>query len=204
MRPHSAPIPFPLLPGLSLSSLPNPRHLSSLMALSFFSLVFLFPWCFSCCEILWSFWVFSSAYFPGFLRVRKVRKIPGVFEVFLGIFEKTKEKKDRGETEFPVPVLGRNCALSMRFPDRTPVLDKNRAPIGPEILSSTGAGAWRRVPMAFPDSSSVLINFSLRFKKDSVHSASHCFGKFPTQSFPLQYQGRGDFQTRNAWGGFED
>ena len=36
-----------------------------------------------------------SAYFPGFLRVRKVRKILGVFEVFLGIFEKTKEKKDR-------------------------------------------------------------------------------------------------------------
>ena len=36
-----------------------------------------------------------SAYFTGFLRVRKVRKILGVFEVFLGIFEKTKEKKDR-------------------------------------------------------------------------------------------------------------
>ena len=64
------------------------------LSLSFFSLVFLFPWCFSCCEIPWSFGVFS-AYFPGFLRVRKVRKILGVFEVFLGIFEKTKEKKDR-------------------------------------------------------------------------------------------------------------
>ena len=36
-----------------------------------------------------------SASFPGDLRVRKVRKILGVFEVFLGIFEKTKEKKDR-------------------------------------------------------------------------------------------------------------
>ena len=36
-----------------------------------------------------------SAYFTGFLRVRKVRKILGVFEVFLGIFEKAKEKKDR-------------------------------------------------------------------------------------------------------------
>ena len=33
--------------------------------------------------------------FPGFLRVREVTKILGVFEVFLGIFEKTKEKKDR-------------------------------------------------------------------------------------------------------------
>ena len=39
-----------------------------------------------------------SAYFSGFLRVRKgvkAIKILGVFEVFLGIFEKTKEKKDR-------------------------------------------------------------------------------------------------------------
>ena len=36
-----------------------------------------------------------SAYLTGFLRVRKVRKILGVFEVFLGVFEKTKEKKDR-------------------------------------------------------------------------------------------------------------
>ena len=40
-----------------------------------------------------------SAYFPGFLRVRKVRKILGVFEVFLGIFEKTKAKKDREGAE---------------------------------------------------------------------------------------------------------
>ena len=54
----------------------------------------LFPWCFSCCEIPWSFGVFS-AYFPGFLRVRKVREILGVFEVFLVFFKKTKEKKDR-------------------------------------------------------------------------------------------------------------
>ena len=36
-----------------------------------------------------------SAYFSRFLGVRKVRKILGVFEVFLGVFEKTKERKDR-------------------------------------------------------------------------------------------------------------
>ena len=41
-----------------------------------------------------------SAYFPRFLGVRKVRKILDVFEVLLGIFEKTKEKKDR-EVGFP-------------------------------------------------------------------------------------------------------
>ena len=35
-----------------------------------------------------------SASFPGFLRVRKLRKILGVFEVFLAIFEKTKEKEE--------------------------------------------------------------------------------------------------------------
>ena len=47
----------------------------------------------------------------------------------------------------------------MRLPDPSPVLDKNRAPMGPEILSSTGAGVWRKAPMAFPDSSSVLDKF---------------------------------------------
>ena len=47
----------------------------------------------------------------------------------------------------------------MRLPDPSPVLDKDRAPMGPEILSSTGAGVWRKAPMAFPDSSSVLHKF---------------------------------------------
>ena len=47
----------------------------------------------------------------------------------------------------------------MRLPDPSPALDKNHAPMGPEILSSTGAGVWRKAPMAFPDSSSVLDKF---------------------------------------------
>ena len=47
----------------------------------------------------------------------------------------------------------------MRLPDSSPVLDKNRALMGPEILSSTGAGVWRKASMAFPDSSSVLDKF---------------------------------------------
>ena len=47
----------------------------------------------------------------------------------------------------------------MRLPDPSPVLDKNRAPMGPEILSSTGAGVWRKAPMGFSDSSSVLDKF---------------------------------------------
>ena len=54
---------------------------------------------------------------------------------------------------------GKNCALSMRFPDRSPALDKNRAPMGPEFFSSTGAGVCRKAPKAFSDSSSVLDKF---------------------------------------------
>ena len=56
---------------------------------------------------------------------------------------------------------GGNCARPMRLSDPSPVLDKNRAAMGPEILSSTGAGVWRKAPMVFPDSSSVLDTFSV-------------------------------------------
>ena len=54
---------------------------------------------------------------------------------------------------------GKDGTLSMRVPDPSPILAKNRAPIGAEILSSTGAGVWRRAPEGFPDSSSVLDKF---------------------------------------------
>ena len=54
---------------------------------------------------------------------------------------------------------GGNCTRPMRLPDPSPALDKNRAPMGPEILSSAGAGVWRKAPMAFPNSSSVLDKF---------------------------------------------
>ena len=47
----------------------------------------------------------------------------------------------------------------MRLPDPSPVLDKNRVPMGPGILSTTGAGVYRKAPKAFPDSSSVLDKF---------------------------------------------
>ena len=81
--------------------------------LSFFSLVFLNPpWCFSCWEFPWSSGVFS-AHFPGFLRVRVV-KILRVFEVFLGIFEKTKEKKDREFLDNKIRTF--EILLSWRFP----------------------------------------------------------------------------------------
>ena len=36
--------------------------------------------------------------------------------------------------------------------------------MGPEILSSTGAGVWRKAPKAFPDSSSVLDKFQSKIR----------------------------------------
>ena len=74
---------------------PQNRAVSAGHSLSLFSLVCLFPWCFSCCEIPWVFFAYFLFYFPRILRVCKVRKILGVFELLLGVFKKTKEKKDR-------------------------------------------------------------------------------------------------------------
>ena len=51
------------------------------------------------------------------------------------------------------------CALAVRLPNHSPVLERNRAPMGPEILSRTGAGVWRKAPGAFSDSNSVLVKF---------------------------------------------
>ena len=53
----------------------------------------------------------------------------------------------------------------MRFPDRSPVLDKNPASMGPEILSSTGAGVWGRLLRHFQTPVLYWINFSLREKE---------------------------------------
>ena len=50
----------------------------------------------------------------------------------------------------------------MRVPNLAQYLDKDRAPMGPENLSSTGAGVWRKAPEEFPDSSSVLDELGLR------------------------------------------
>ena len=61
---------------------------------------------------------------------------------------------------YPVLVLGRIAlSLSMRVPNSSPAQDKNRAAVSPEILSSTGAGVWRKAPKGFPDSSSALDKF---------------------------------------------
>ena len=44
----------------------------------------------------------------------------------------------------------------MRVPNPSPELDRSRAPKAPDILSSGGAGGWRKAPKVFPDSNSVL------------------------------------------------
>ena len=40
-------------------------------------------------------------------------------------------------------------------------MDKNLAPMGPENLSSTGAGVWSKAAKAFPDSISALEKMSV-------------------------------------------
>ena len=65
-------------------------------------------------------------------------------------------------------VLG-NCARSMRLPDAGPVLDKNHAPRGPESLSSTGTGVWRRLLWHFQNS--VLHWIDFRSALDRFQSA---------------------------------
>ena len=67
---------------------------------------------------------------------------------------------------------GGHCAHPMRLPDPSPVLDKNRAPMGPEIISSSGAGVWRKAPMAFPDSSSALDKFQSARENKPIRGAS--------------------------------
>ena len=52
--------------------------------------------------------------------------------------------------------VGRSCVLPMRVPHPSPTLDKNLASMGPGILSSIGAGVWRKAPEAFPDANTTL------------------------------------------------
>ena len=58
---------------------------------------------------------------------------------------------------------GGNCARPMRLPDPSPVLDKNRAPMSPEILSGTGwLGSGEKLLCHFQTPVLYWINFSLR------------------------------------------
>ena len=76
---------------------------------------------------------------------------------------------------------GWNCARLMRLPDSSPILDKNRAAMGPEILSSTGAGVWRKAPMAFPDSSSALDKFQSAINQ--TIAVANCLSLLPASTW---------------------
>ena len=95
-------------------------------ALSFFSLVFLFP-CFLLAVDFLGLLVCVSAHFPGFLRARKVRKFLGVVEVFLGIFKKTK-KKGQG-----VPIMGHEWP---HFLETSFKIENSDLPCGPVAVHS--------------------------------------------------------------------
>ena len=84
-----------------------------------------------------------------------------------------------GDRILPSAGTGKNSTLYTRLSNPSPVLDKNRAPIGPKILSSTGAGFWRKGPKAFPDSSSVLDKFQPVILVVSVHAVALAIHLFP-------------------------
>ena len=89
---------------------------------------------------------------------------------------------------------GGNCACSARLPDPSSLLDKNRAPMGPEILYNTGAGVWRKAPMAFPDSNSVLDKFQsaisirtegAKVRRHICEGANTDFNEKSSKDFPV-------------------
>ena len=71
-----------------------------------------------------------------------------------------RESRDFGAFRYWVEF---NCALSMRFPDPSPVLAKNRAPMGPEIYPVLGLGSGERLLSHFHTPVLYWKNFSLRF-----------------------------------------
>ena len=61
------------------------------------------------------------------------------------------------------PGTERTCDLPVRLPNPSPAPDKNRAPTGPEILSSTGAGLVGERPLRYLQTPVLdWINVSLR------------------------------------------
>ena len=74
-------------------------------------------------------------------------------------------------------------------PQPSTVLDKDRAPMGPEILSSTGAGVWRKAPQELRDSSNSSV-------LDESQSASDIAKKIGSKS-SCGKEGRNRNWTRN-------
>ena len=83
---------------------------------------------------------------------------------------------------------GKSCALAMRVPNPSPVLDKNPAPMGPEISSSTGPEVYRKHLRVFQSPVLYWINFSLRYVPYSFLNlvlGLYIFSFFPCLSLSL-------------------
>ena len=64
---------------------------------------------------------------------------------------------------------GGNCARPMRLPDPSPVVGKNRAPMGPQIYPVLGLGSGERLLWHMQTPVLYWINFSLRDKAIGDH-----------------------------------
>ena len=126
----------------------------------FLALFAVFPWCFGlearipCCFVVVSL-LFMQKWPPN---PQFWLKILGVWGPNTKENKKTKEWKIRvGDRFLSGAGTGKNCSLSLslRVPNAGTVLAKNRAPMGPELVSSIGAGVLGKAPEGFPDSNSV-------------------------------------------------
>ena len=66
---------------------------------------------------------------------------------------------------------GKNCALSMRLSNPSPVLDKNRAPMVQEFYTGLGLGSGGRLLRHFQTPVLYWINFSLRLSVSRVSNS---------------------------------
>ena len=136
-----------------------------------------------------SFFAYSWSFFAYSGKVRLIRALRDCKQRSLTVSKKTptisekaSPKPKLGDRFLSIAGTGKNYALSARLPDPSPVLDKNLAPMSPEILSSTGAGVWGKAPMAFPDSSSVLdiSRSAIQHSNHTSHLASDLTSRVPT------------------------
>ena len=118
-----------------------------------------------------------SAYFPGFLRVRKVREILGVFEGFLGILkDQGKEGQGRAAKRgcfkrggFPIWTCPSFFVLFWDFPGDFPDLRRDGLgifPIGP-----------------FPLSQPIKSTYEEQSRKGPRHNLDHSRKKWETPGF---------------------
>ena len=80
---------------------------------------------------------------------------------------------------------GELCLPYETLPDPRPVLDKNRAPVGQKFYPVLGLWVWRKAPMAFPDSSSVLDKFQSATSGFTCATPPHARSESPQKAHVL-------------------